>query len=220
MKNKLFIFTVFTLSGIALINTSTNAQNSKVSLGTNRSSSYMAINTGSKLSSSSISVKGQGSSDEVNFESEKIKMSSNAMYMASEQFVFNNLSSLKRVFTTPDIYFDLDEAKIRTDAIPALNNLVTLLKENPDVNVAITAFSDSRMAKYNDKLALNRAQAAKTYLISKGITTDRILFEKHGRPDMSNPCNSNPNCSLALQQINRRTEFNIVYNGVNLGQVN
>jgi outer membrane protein OmpA-like peptidoglycan-associated protein len=220
MKNKLFIFTVFTLSGIALINTSTNAQNTKVSLGTNRSSSYMAINTGSKLSSSSISVKGQGSSDEVNFESEKIKMSSNAMYMASEQFVFNNLSSLKRVFTTPDIYFDLDEAKIRTDAIPALNNLVTLLKENPDVNVAITAFSDSRMAKYNDKLALNRAQAAKTYLISKGITTDRILFEKHGRPDMSNPCNSNPNCSLALQQINRRTEFNIVYNGVNLGQVN
>lgn len=220
MKNKLFIFTVFTLSGIALINTSTNAQNSKVSLGTNRSSSYMAINTGSKLSSSSISVKGQGSSDEVNFESEKIKMSSNAMYMASEQFVFNNLSSLKRVFTTPDIYFDLDEAKIRTDAIPALNNLVTLLKENPDVNVAITAFSDSRMAKYNDKLALNRAHAAKTYLISKGIKTDRILFEKHGRPDMSNPCNSNPNCSLALQQINRRTEFNIVYNGVNLGQVN
>jgi outer membrane protein OmpA-like peptidoglycan-associated protein len=220
MKNKLFIYAVFTLSGIAFINTSINAQTTKITLGTNRSSSYMAINAGSKLSPKSISVKGQGSSDDVDFESEKVKNSSNAMYMVSEQFVFNNLSSLKRIFTTPDIYFDLDEATIRTDAIPALNNLITLLKENPDVNVAITAFSDSRMAKYNDKLAFNRAQAAKTYLISKGISTDRVLFDKHGRPDMSNPCNSNPNCSLALQQINRRTEFNIVYNGVNLGQVN
>jgi outer membrane protein OmpA-like peptidoglycan-associated protein len=216
MKNKIFSVALFTFSGIFFLNTTTSAQNSKMSLGSNRSSSYMAINAVSNTSS----VKGQGSSEEVSFESEKIKMSSKSMYMISEQFVFDNLNSLKKSFTTSDIYFDLDDATIRPDAIPALNSLIILLKENPGVNVAVTSFSDSRMAKYNDKLALSRAQAAKNHLISKGIAADRIVFEKHGRPDMSNPCNNNPNCSLAVQQINRRTEFNIVYNGVNLGQVN
>ncbi|SDM28923.1 OmpA family protein [Daejeonella rubra] len=220
MKNKLFIIAVFTFSGISFLNTTTSAQNTKMSLGANRSSSYMAINSASENSSNLLSIKGQGSSEYVNFESEKVKMSTKAMYMASEQFVFDNLSSLKSSFKTSDIYFDLDDASIRPDALPALNSLVTLLNENPGVSVAVSAFSDSRMAKYNDKLAFNRAQAARTYLISKGISANRLVIEKHGRPDMSNPCNSDPNCSLALQQINRRTEFNILFNGVNLGQVN
>ena len=220
MKNKLFIFTVFTLSSFTFINTNINAQNTKISIGANKSTSYLALNAESIQTANPISVKGQGSSEEAVYESEKVKMSRKVMYMASEQFVFDNLNSLKRSFATSDIYFDLDEANIRPDAIPSLNNLVILLKENPGVNVAVTAFSDSRMAKYNDKLAFNRAQFAKTYFVSQGIKAERIVFEKYGRPDMSNPCNSNPNCSLASQQINRRTEFNIVLNGVNLGQVN
>lgn len=220
MKSKLFIIAAFTFTGISFLNTTTSAQYKKTSLNTNKSDSYIAINLGSKQTSSSISLNGPGSSADDNFDSEKVRISSNAMYMASEQYVFDNLSSLKRSFATPDIYYDLDDANIRPDALPALNSLVTLLKENPDVSVAISAFSDSRMAKYNDKLAFNRAHSAKNFLISKGISANRLVIEKHGRPDMSNPCNSDPNCSLALQQINRRTEFNILFNGVNLGQIN
>lgn len=220
IKNKLFTFAVFTLSGIAFLNTNISAKNTKKYLGTNKSTSYLALNTESIDFTNPINVKGQGSSDEIVYESEKVKVSSKAIYMVSEQFVFDNLNSLKKSFTTSDIYFDLDDLTIRPDDIPSLNNLVILLKENPDVNVAVTPFSDSRMAKYNDKLAFSRAQTAKTYLVSKGIKAERIVFEKHGRPDMSNPCNSNPNCSLALKQINRRTEFNIVFSGVNLGQIN
>ena len=103
MKNKLFIFAVFTLSGITFLNTSISAQNLKISVGANRSSSYMAINAGSKHTKNTLSVKGQGSSEEVIFESEKVKMSTKAMYMISEQFVFDNLNSLKSSFTTSDI---------------------------------------------------------------------------------------------------------------------
>jgi len=220
MKNKFFTITLFTFSGIFIFNTTLSAQNTRTSVQTNKSSKYLAVNAVSNTALNDSSLKGLGSTENVNFKSEKIKSNSKSMYMVSEQFVFDNLNSLKKSFRTSDIYFDLDDASIRPDAIPALNSLVNLLKENPGVNVAVTAFSDSRMAKYNDKLALSRAQAAKDHLISKGITADRIVFEKHGRPDMSNPCNNDPNCSLAAQQINRRTEFNIVFNGVNLGQVN
>lgn len=211
MRTKLFI-AVLTLSNIIISNNSAQAQ-------INGSSSYMAVNT-------SIKGPGIGQTDAVNVRlsdetmDSVSKLNRKMMYVASEQFVFDNLSSLKKAFSVADIYFDLDDATIRPDAIPVLNNLIILMKENPGINVATTAYSDSRMSKYNEKLALSRAQSAINYLISQGISADRLQIEKHGRPDMGNPCNNDPSCTLAAQQLNRRTEFNVVFNGINLGHVN
>lgn len=211
MRTKLFI-AVLTLSNIIISNNSAQAQ-------INGSSSYMAVNT-------SIKGPGTGQTDAVNVRlsdetmDSVTKLNRKMMYVASEQFVFDNLSSLKKAFSVSDIYFDLDDATIRPDAIPVLNNLIILMKENPGINVATTAYSDSRMSKYNEKLALSRAQSAINYLISQGISADRLQIEKHGRPDMGNPCNNDPSCTLAAQQLNRRTEFNVVFNGINLGHVN
>jgi outer membrane protein OmpA-like peptidoglycan-associated protein len=211
MRTKLFI-AVLTLSNIIISYNSAQAQ-------INGSSSYMAVNT-------SIKGPGTGQTDAVNVRlsdetmDSVTKLNRKMMYVASEQFVFDNLSSLKKAFSVADIYFDLDDATIRPDAIPVLNNLIILMKENPGINVATTAYSDSRMSKYNEKLALSRAQSAINYLISQGISADRLQIEKHGRPDMGNPCNNDPSCTLAAQQLNRRTEFNVVFNGINLGHVN
>jgi outer membrane protein OmpA-like peptidoglycan-associated protein len=210
MKTKLFI-AVLTLSASTL----TNDVFGQIS----GSANYMAAHTSASVLNTGMFDPGNNSSSAKAKESTDI-MNRKAMYMISEQFVFDNLSSLKKAFAIADIYFDLDDASIRPDAIPVLNNLVILMKENPGISVATTAHSDSRMSKYNEKLATNRAQSAINYLISQGISADRLQVEKHGRPDMGNPCNNDPSCSLADQQLNRRTEFNIVYNGVNLGHVN
>lgn len=169
---------------------------------------------------SSESLAGASYSVENKVSALKENASVRSLYMSSEQYVFDNLGSLKKFFSAKDIYFDLDQSAIRPDAIPTLDKLVNLMMEHPEISVATTAFSDTRFSKYNAKLALNRAQAANAYLISKGIGADRLLIEKHGRPQVSNPCNNDPSCSLAVQQLNRKTEFNIVYNGVNLGQIN
>jgi len=211
MKTKLFI-AVLTLSSNLLFNNSTKAQISG-------SANYMAVYTSIEGSKAGLLDQGNSRlSDEAN--ESVIKLNRKAMYMVSEQFVFDNLSSLKKAFAVSDIYFNLDDATIRPDAIPVLNNLVILMKENPGIRVATTAYSDSRMSKYNEKLATSRAQSAINYLISQGISVDRLQIEKHGRPEMGNPCNDDPSCSLATQQLNRRTEFNIVFNGINLGHVN
>ena len=211
MRTKLF-FAVLTLSNIIISNNSAQAQ-------INGSSNYMAVHTSVKGPNT-----GQTDAGNVRLNEEAMdsvtKLNRKMMYVASEQFVFDNLSSLKKAFAIADIYFDLDDATIRPDAIPVLNNLIILMKENPGINVATTAYSDSRMSKYNEKLALSRAQSAINYLISQGISADRLQIEKHGRPDMGNPCNNDPSCSLAAQQLNRRTEFNVVFNGINLGHVN
>lgn len=140
-------------------------------------------------------------------------------YRNSEQFVFDNLASLKKEYTISDIYYNLDDATIRTDAQLVLDNLANLLKDQPALSVAVTAHCDSRMLQYNVKLASRRAEAAQAYLVSKGISQDRIMMEKHGRPSVKNPCMDNPNCTLTEQQLNRRTEFNIIYNDINLAHI-
>jgi len=210
MKTKLFI-AVLTLSTSIL----TNGVFAQIS----GSANYMAAHASAIDLNDSVLEPGNTSSNVKANETDGI-LNRKAMYMVSEQFVFDNLSLLKKAFTVADIYFDLDDASIRPDAIPVLNSLVILMKDNPGINVATTSYSDSRMSKYNEKLASSRAQSAINYLISQGISADRLLIEKHGRPDMGNPCNNDPSCSLATQQLNRRTEFNIIYNGINLGHVN
>ena len=211
MKAKLLI-TVLTLSSSILLNNNVHAQSSMML----RSTDYMAINTVSSNMNKGFLTNG----DNASTNEESAILNKRAAYMLSEQFVFDNLNALKQTFAISDIYFDLDEAVIRPDAIPVLNNLVNLLKDNSDIKLAATAYSDSRMSKYNEKLATQRAQSAIDYLISKGISADRLMIDEHGRGTVANPCNNDPSCTLATQQLNRRTEFNIVYNGVNLGQIN
>ena len=218
MKAKLFA-AVLILSTTTLYNQTVSAQISKTSVKFNRSSTYMAANTtpADKIESYILNDSEAYGAD---MNEAVAKLNRRALYMVSEQFVFDNLSSLKKTFAIADIYFDLDDAIVRPDALPVLNNLVNMMKDNPEINVAATAYSDSRMSKYNEKLANSRAQAAINYLIAQGISAGRLVIEKHGRPEMANPCNNDPSCSLATQQLNRRTEFNIVYNGINLGHVN
>ena len=216
MKTKLFTAALI-LSANFIYSPYANAQDTKLPVKAYRSVNFMAINN-DPSHTERFSLTGSSNNEARNAASEK--MNRRALYMVSEQFVFDNLGTLKKEFSVSDIYFDLDDAGIRADAIPVLDKLVNLMMENPGIYVATTSFSDSRMSKYNEKLALRRAQAANAYLVSKGIQAERLLIEKHGRPGMSNPCNNDPSCTLAVQQLNRRTEFNIVYNGINLAQTN
>ena len=218
MKTKL-VTAALILSATVIYSPYANAQDTKLSVKSYRSVNFMAINTTPTGTIESYIVN-DNEAYYADMNKAAAKMNSRASYMVSEQFVFDNLNTLKKEFSVADIYFDLDDAGIRADAIPVLDKLVNLMMENPEIYVATTSYSDSRMSKYNEKLALNRTLAANAYLVSKGIRAERLLIEKHGRPGMSNPCNNDPSCTLAVQQLNRRTEFNIVYNGINLSQTN
>ncbi len=213
MKTRI-IFTAFTLAA-SIFSLNSVAQTSTFSTSFNKAN-YMAINTEPSSVKNNYLING-GSVVEYNKTNE---LNRKALYMASEQYVFDNLGFLKSVFKVDDIYFNLDDASIRPDAVPVLDNLVSLMNENPLISVAVSSSADSRMSAYNTKLANDRAQAAINYLKTKGIAEDRLLISKHGRPNTSNPCNNDPNCSLAVQQLNRRAEFNIVFNGLNLAHIN
>ncbi len=86
-------------------------------------------------------------------------------------------ASLDELFRTnvQDAYFDLDKADIRTDARTALARSAEFLRQNAQIKILIEGHCDERgSTEYNLALGDRRAQAAKQFLISLGVSADRI----------------------------------------------
>jgi len=125
--------------------------------------------------------------------------------------------SLKRVFATGNIYYDLDKSDIRRDAHKVLDDVAELMKTHPEINLEAASYCDSRASSdYNIRLSLRRSQSAKDYIVSKGVSPDRITGRWYGANGLINACKDGTACSELEQQKNRRTEFHVILNGVNL----
>lgn len=74
-----------------------------------------------------------------------------------------------------DAFFDLDKSEIRSDARDALTKDAEFLRSYPDIRISIEGHCDERgSTEYNLGLGQRRADAAKNFLISLGITANRI----------------------------------------------
>ncbi|MEZ5009163.1 MAG: OmpA family protein [Chitinophagales bacterium] len=110
-----------------------------------------------------------------------------------------------------NIYYDLDKADIRKDAAVVLDSLANLLAENPSLRVELASHTDSRGDDpYNLDLSQRRANSAVTYLISKGIASDRLIAKGYGETRLVNECGNGVTCSEEQHQQNRRTTFKVV----------
>ena len=113
--------------------------------------------------------------------------------------------SLEEQFTrhVKDIYFDYDKSDIRDDSKPTLSESANFLKQNNNVKFSIEGHCDERGSEeYNLGLGDRRANAAKNYLLSLGITSDRMNTISFGK--------ERPQCreaSEACYQKNRRDHF-------------
>ncbi|MCH3884379.1 OmpA family protein [Tenacibaculum aquimarinum] len=110
------------------------------------------------------------------------------------------------------IYFDLDKFFIRDDSANELNKIVVLMAKYPKMVINIESHTDSRSKdEYNLELSNNRAQATKNYIISKGISANRINnAQGFGETQLINKCSNGVSCTEAQHQLNRRSEFIIL----------
>ena len=138
-----------------------------------------------------------------------------------QQWVNDNCEVLKKTFSLESSYYDFDKYEIRPDAISALDKLALLIQKNPEISVISASHTDSRATNnYNRELSLRRGEAVRSYLISKGIDGSRIEVNYYGKSRLVNSCVEGVNCSESEQQMNRRTEFEVILNGVNISQLN
>jgi outer membrane protein OmpA-like peptidoglycan-associated protein len=110
------------------------------------------------------------------------------------------------------IFFDFDKFYIRNDAASELDKLVEVMNEHKTMVIKIESHTDSRGKRaYNKYLSDKRAKSTREYLISQGISPDRIESAiGYGEERLLNECDGTVRCSSAKHQLNRRSEFIIV----------
>ncbi len=111
-----------------------------------------------------------------------------------------------------NILFNFDKFNIRTDASEELDKLVSIMNEYPTMIIKIESHTDSRGNKaYNKYLSDKRAKSSRDYLISKGISKDRITSAiGYGEENLLNECDGSIKCTEKMHLLNRRSEFIIV----------
>lgn len=106
-------------------------------------------------------------------------------------------STLKR------IHFDFDKSYVRNDMMPTMDGNAGYLKRNVAVKVTVEGHCDERGTnEYNMALGARRAEAAKNYLVGKGVSPSRLNTVSFGE---ERPIASGHNESAWYQ--NRRAEF-------------
>ena len=94
------------------------------------------------------------------------------------QFALANISAPVLI---DNIFYDFDKATLRPESQTALDKLVKLLNDNPNVTIELSAHTDYKGSdQYNERLSQRRAESVVNYLIDHGIAADRLTPKGYG----------------------------------------
>ena len=132
-----------------------------------------------------------------------------------------------------NIFYDFDKAALRDESKLALDSMVMLLKDHPNIVIEMASHTDRvGSAKYNQGLSQRRAQSVVDYLIEQGIPRERLKPAGYGKsrpktvtkrihsqyPQFEEGVTLTEDYiktlskedKAAADQINRRTEFTVL----------
>ena len=100
----------------------------------------------------------------------------------SEEYVLQfPLANIAAPVLIENIFYDFDKATLRPESTTALDELVKLLNENPNVTIELSAHTDYKGSdQYNERLSQRRAESVVGYLIDNGIAADRLMPKGYG----------------------------------------
>ena len=107
--------------------------------------------------------------------------------------------------TLGDVLFDTARASLKAGSLSKMYPVIQYLKEHADTQVKIEGHTDSQgSSEYNAQLSRMRAESVKDFLVSNGISQDRITAQGMGE---DYPIATND--TAAGRQQNRRVEMTI-----------
>ena len=143
------------------------------------------------------------------------------------------LAAMFKAQIIENIFYDFDKAVLRDESKLALDSMVMLLKDHPNIVIEMASHTDRvGSAKYNQGLSQRRAQSVVDYLIANGIPRERLKPTGYGesRPKtVTKRIHSqypqfeegvtlteefiktlSKEDQQAADQVNRRTEFQVI----------
>ena len=91
------------------------------------------------------------------------------------------LASISAPVLVRNVFYEFDSAALTDDSTVALDSLVTLLNENPNITIELSSHCDYRgNDEYNERLSQRRAESVVHYLIQHGIAADRVTPKGYG----------------------------------------
>lgn len=143
------------------------------------------------------------------------------------------LASIDKPQVVENIFYDFDRASLRDESKQALDEMVEMLRDNPNVTIEMGSHTDRiGNAEYNMGLSDRRAKSVVDYLVGAGIDAERLTWKGYGKtvPKVVTPrinreypqfevgteltpefieSLENEEDKEAADQINRRTEFQV-----------
>lgn len=113
-------------------------------------------------------------------------------------------------FNINTIYFDFGKSDIRPESKKILEDLITIMNNNPSMTLTISGYTDCRSTEvFNQKLSNQRAMAPTRYIKSGISNPNRITSIGYGETKLTNDCSCKnevvSECSESEHQDNRRT---------------
>ena len=114
-----------------------------------------------------------------------------------------------------NIFYDLNKADLRPLSVVELDKLVRYMNQRPTLRVELSSHTDCRNSdEYNQDLSQRRAQSCVDYIISQGISPDRIVARGYGESRLMNSCGVAIPCEECKDEVahqaNRRTEVKLL----------
>ncbi len=91
------------------------------------------------------------------------------------------LASITKPVVIDNIFYDFDKATLRPESKTALDEMVQVLRDNPNVTIEMASHTDRWGSDdYNMRLSQRRAQSVIDYLVGAGIGADRLQPQGYG----------------------------------------
>jgi outer membrane protein OmpA-like peptidoglycan-associated protein/tetratricopeptide (TPR) repeat protein len=112
------------------------------------------------------------------------------------------------------IYFDFESYILTAEGMKKMDQLTTLMEKYSSMKIEITGHTDALgTLEYNQRLSVNRANAAYKYLILNGISQDRLeMIGMSERMPVARNTTSDNRDAPDGRMLNRRVEFDITLN--------
>ncbi len=143
------------------------------------------------------------------------------------------LASINKPVVVDNIFYDFDKATLRPESKDALDEMVRIMEDNPNITIEMASHTDRwGSEEYNIDLSSRRAKSVIDYLIAAGIAPDRLQSQGYGKsrpktvtkklarlyPQFKEGDTLTPEFietlseedAEAADQINRRTEFQVL----------